>query len=63
MDMTEINLAAPNYGDDSLTALKSDPGAPEKIYYHAWDRGDLADPQKAMKAFLHWTNGAAMKRG
>jgi len=32
----------------SLTALKSEPGSPEKIYYHGWDLGDLADPQEGM---------------
>jgi hypothetical protein len=32
----------------AMTEIKSDPGAPEKIYHHGWDLGDLADPQEGM---------------
>ena len=32
----------------SMTAIKSDPDYTERIYYHGWDLGDLADPQEGM---------------
>jgi len=29
----------------SMTEIRSDPEFTERIYYHGWDLGDLADPQ------------------